>query len=409
MKNKKVLTTVGLFSSIAVGLLINSNSASSQFLNCEHGQQCQEECAETVLGVCIKHRVRCSCVTFPKVTRGTGIARISLPTNIPSQDTGWSCGPNSATRVLRHYGHDVTYNTLKLIAIRMQNIPEGQNAGIAPHELRNIIQRYEGDNVALERQSSFGKLLDLLIDGKPVIALLRVGSIDSCGTDSTLGRILTGGICGATWPAMHWIVVTGFDEHNSRIYYTDTDGGEYYYSYREFNDKWDWGIGEGLAKETMYANGVYPRTIVWVNRERDRQSTGLSTTFAPDEVLPPTQPVCFTVSSQQGWQYFNLPRSFSRISSIEGSWSVDDRAYSPVGASGHTGEAADRLAPYNQYKYNQDYPFGALFVDIPNYGYIWVQNPQQLPQIINSTAMRINDADNALGDNAGSLRVCFGD
>jgi hypothetical protein len=123
---------------------------------------------------------------------------------------------------------------------------------------------------------------------------------------------------------------------------------------------------------------------------------------------PPDNNACFTVSAQQGWQYFNLPGSFKRITSIEGSWSVDDRSYARVGAYGHTGDASNRLAPYNQYKYDQNYPFGALLVNIPNYGYFWVENPQQLPRSINFTAMRINDGDNALGDNGGSLRVCFG-
>lgn len=126
--------------------------------------------------------------------------------------------------------------------------------------------------------------------------------------------------------------------------------------------------------------------------------------------VPPNQSICFDVSSRQGWQYFDLPKSVNRVTGITGSWSVDDRNYSRVGASGHTGEAANRLAPYNQYKYAQNYPFGILFVDIPtdSYGFIPVTNPQTLPRSINRTAMRINDADNALGDNAGSLKVCFG-
>lgn len=117
---------------------------------------------------------------------------------------------------------------------------------------------------------------------------------------------------------------------------------------------------------------------------------------------------CVNLSSRQGWQSFNFPTTFTRITSIEGSWSVDSRSYANVGAYGHTGDAANRLAPYNQYKYDQQYPFGRLLVDIPNYGYISIDHPQTLPREISSTAMRINDQDNALGDNAGLLRVCFG-
>lgn len=115
--------------------------------------------------------------------------------------------------------------------------------------------------------------------------------------------------------------------------------------------------------------------------------------------------VCVNVSSTGGWQQFDLGGESYYIASISGSWSVDDRRYRRVGAEGHNEPG---LEPYNQYKYDQGYPFGALLVDIPNYGYIWADGPIDLPAPITSTSIRINDADVALGDNAGQLRVCFG-
>jgi len=80
---------------------------------------------------------------------------------------------------------------------------------------------------------------------------------------------------------------------------------------------------------------------------------------------------CFDVSSRTGWQYFDLGGSYTRIASVSGGWSVDARSYAPVGSQGHNEPG---LEPYNQYKYDQGYPFGALFVDIPTdgYGYVWV-------------------------------------
>lgn len=115
---------------------------------------------------------------------------------------------------------------------------------------------------------------------------------------------------------------------------------------------------------------------------------------------------CFNVSSRQGWQSFDLGGPYTRVSSVSGGWSVDARNYSRVGPRGHSEPG---LEPYNQYKYDQGMPFGALFVDIPTdgYGYIWVQGAQQLPRPITQTTMRINDGDNALGDNSGVLQVCF--
>ncbi len=115
---------------------------------------------------------------------------------------------------------------------------------------------------------------------------------------------------------------------------------------------------------------------------------------------------CVSVSSRSGWQNFDLGSPYTRIASVSGGWSVDARNYIPVGPQGHNEPG---LEPYNQYKYDQNYPFGALFVDIPTdgYGYVWVRGSQQLPKPITRTTIRINDADNALGDNSGVLRVCF--
>ncbi len=115
---------------------------------------------------------------------------------------------------------------------------------------------------------------------------------------------------------------------------------------------------------------------------------------------------CLDVSSRSGWQSFDLGSPYTRIASVNGGWSVDARNYSRVGPQGHNEPG---LEPYNQYKYAQNFPFGALFVDIPTdgYGYVWVRGSQQLPKPITRTAMRINDADNALGDNSGVLRVCL--
>ena len=52
-------------------------------------------------------------------------------------------------------------------------------------------------------------------------------------------------------------------------------------------------------------------------------------------------------------------------------------------------------------------------MDIPNYGVVWVDNPtgylvRKVVFPAGSTfGLRINDADKALGDNRGSLRVCL--
>jgi hypothetical protein len=115
---------------------------------------------------------------------------------------------------------------------------------------------------------------------------------------------------------------------------------------------------------------------------------------------------CVTVDARSGWKRFNLSRGFIGVHSISGGWSVDGRNYAPVSASGHIGADAQALSPYNQYKYSQSYPFGALLLGNGR-DYFSIQQGSRFPSPLTAIDMRINDADNALGDNSGSLRVCF--
>ncbi|NJL41290.1 MAG: hypothetical protein HC899_34675 [Leptolyngbyaceae cyanobacterium SM1_4_3] len=50
-------------------------------------------------------------VNAQQVSRGDGYVSIGLPST-GNQDDNWSCGPNSAARVLAFYGHDVDYNAV---------------------------------------------------------------------------------------------------------------------------------------------------------------------------------------------------------------------------------------------------------------------------------------------------------
>ncbi len=117
---------------------------------------------------------------------------------------------------------------------------------------------------------------------------------------------------------------------------------------------------------------------------------------------------CVSVDSKLGWQHFNFSGNFTKVASISGGWSVDSRSYSAVGASGHTGNDAELLTPYNQYKFDQNFPFGALLMG-SGQGTLWIQDSTSLSSApFGAVDMRINDADNALGDNEGKLEVCFG-
>ncbi|NEZ54185.1 C39 family peptidase, partial [Adonisia turfae] len=194
-----------------------------------------------------------------------------------NQNDNWSCGPTSAARVINFYGHNVNRNTLVSAVNREFIIPPSfrvpaptlidpsrtrkvdVRTGTTPHVLRDVMKQWEGDNVKLERRASFNKLLGLLRDGKPVVVLLRVGTIDPGATP--VGISFSG-----TWPEMHWVTVHGFSADEEKIYYTETNGKTYQYSYRDFQSKWDWRVGAGLANEALFANGVEPKTMIWVDR-----------------------------------------------------------------------------------------------------------------------------------------------
>ena len=47
-------------------------------------------------------------------------------------------------------------------------------------------------------------------------------------------------------------------------------------------------------------------------------------------------------------------------------WSVDDARYDRVGTLGHQGAAEEALAPYSDYKYDSEFPFGALLFRMNN-------------------------------------------
>lgn len=131
----------------------------------------------------------------------------------------------------------------------------------------------------------------------------------------------------------------------------------------------------------------------------------------PPKAFVPEQ-TCLNVNARQGWQTITANHTVVAANS-EGGWSVDARLYPMVGFVGHEGSAAEGLAPFNEYKYDSRFPFGALLIDTPNHGVVAVSSlvGHIVPEVnfpAGSTfRLRINDGDSALGDNEGYLRVCL--
>ena len=128
----------------------------------------------------------------------------------------------------------------------------------------------------------------------------------------------------------------------------------------------------------------------------------LSAAIAAPAVQARDSDACYSVDAKRGWQYIQLSGTYSEVESIRGSWTADVINYDRVGPRGYSDNAE-----YLDFKYDSDLPLGALLIGVPGAPYSWLNEPQRLTQPVTNIALRINDDDLALGNNFGTLRVCF--
>lgn len=185
--------------------------------------------------------------------------RLTLPP-VKSQDDDWSCGVNSSARVLKYYGYNVTYDQLRDLRKKKFQIPVLNRLpfargslpfyrfGTRPGGVRELLNIYKRDNQILE-QTQMTSILQVLRQNKPVITLIRP---DDITRSLPFGRKIT-------LPVLHWIVVSGFDEDQKKIFYYDTNGNsERSYTYDQFMARWNW-------SHRLFSTGLRfkPRTIVY--------------------------------------------------------------------------------------------------------------------------------------------------
>ena len=121
--------------------------------------------------------------------------------------------------------------------------------GSRPDSLLKTLRNWKPDSYR-ESRTSFDRVLQLLGEGKPIVALLG------------WGRSYTFAL-GAVPSTLHWVVLTGYDMKSSTIYYTDTKKGACQFSFDEFNQKWNWyssGAKGGVLTGTL---DVPERTILY--------------------------------------------------------------------------------------------------------------------------------------------------
>lgn len=194
--------------------------------------------------------------------------KLDLP-YVRTQTEKWSCGPNSATRVLQFHGLNVSYEMVMSIAKNKSFIADLE-LGTTPHALRDTMQVWRKETI-LKRETELSTIYSALNQGKPVIALIRVGSkpkdIAVMGKDTIVGRILdpigARPNITATFPLLHWVVIYGYDRATKEFYVQNPNGADERYPAQTFYNKWNWSVGEGAAKEYFQAEGVTTRTILY--------------------------------------------------------------------------------------------------------------------------------------------------
>jgi hypothetical protein len=194
----------------------------------------------------------------------TGYARDRMPNceivqinNLPGgnpQATN-KCGPNSAWRVINALGglatvQEVTDRASESSMVSRWNL--GTTGSTLVDAMNSLRRGLSGQpSFSLKTHSSKESLLSYVQEGRPVVAMIQVSGSDTYKK----------GPISYTVPALHWIAVDGFDSVAQRIYFTDTDGKRYSYSYATFDSvfSWDFGKLQNLALQSL---GVVEGTFI---------------------------------------------------------------------------------------------------------------------------------------------------
>ncbi len=195
----------------------------------------------------------------PRRTPPPTMVRLTLP-QIKTQDDDWSCGVNSATRVLKYYGHDVSYDQLRTTRKKKFSIPLLNRLpfanrsvplyrfGTRPGGVQDILEKYLKRS-RVQSEVDLTRIFQILRMKKPIIVLIRP---KDQVRKLPLGKSIT-------LPRLHWIVVSGFDSSQRLIYYYDTTGNdERTYSFDQFLARWNW--DHKLLKTGLRFR---PRTLVY--------------------------------------------------------------------------------------------------------------------------------------------------
>jgi hypothetical protein len=192
------------------------------------------------------------------------ISITGVPTDQPQTDD-WSCGPNSAARVLRYYGYDVSYSAARAYRLYHTDLIDRVKMGTTPGTLLEVMQHWKGDTQLVERAdigAGLEPIFAALAQGRPVIALVNpTGGEHDVGSVEVLGQeIITGGHLP---DSLHWLVVTGFDRAAQTFTIVNTNGAVETWSFDTFYQRWNWSAGGAVGDFLTGTLGVKERTFLY--------------------------------------------------------------------------------------------------------------------------------------------------
>jgi len=202
--------------------------------------------------------------TLTERNRPTGAAFIALDGGQHQNDDN-SCGPNSASRVLRYYGFHASYDDVKRCFHNADPILSNIGLGTPGAHLANLMRQFGYHATA--SQATVEQILALLSEGKPVVAMVRVGTVDVASQLGGVGQML--GKAGSwvkqanAFPLLHWIALQGFDRARGVLYFTDTNGRHSQVRFTDFERAFHWSCASDFASKLLEMAGVTPGNIVY--------------------------------------------------------------------------------------------------------------------------------------------------
>jgi hypothetical protein len=158
------------------------------------------------------------------------------------QTDGFSCGPNSGSRLLRSYGFDVSYDFLRH-RVKAESLLFKLHLGTRPSVLDKVLKGIKSD-ISLHTGASLDSVLERLGSGNPVIPLIAPSKRN-----------------------LHYVVLNGFDLDNQTVRFVDTNGGSGSMTFSQFDRQWVWtnaftGFVGRIERLVLKAAGLRNRTFM---------------------------------------------------------------------------------------------------------------------------------------------------